>query len=145
MHDYYEQYPNRWLDLHNHINQNCGQGFLLQSDLRDRLSNQRDPTRLDAKNNPVPRQILEERNYQLARQARLAIDPMQEHINQVEEAFWLIQEERERGNVEDSDKELEPLCPHISSTPFPHGFKIPHAALYDSTIDSEAISVPLTL
>ena len=40
-----------------------------------------------------------------------------------------------RVYADDSDEELEPFAPHISNTPFPHGFKLPHLSTYDGTTD----------
>ena len=40
-----------------------------------------------------------------------------------------------RVHTYDSDEELEPFTPHISSTPFPHVFKIPHLSSYDYITD----------
>ena len=37
--------------------------------------------------------------------------------------------------ADDSYEELEPFAPHISNTPFPPGFKIPHVTTYDRTTD----------
>ena len=40
-----------------------------------------------------------------------------------------------RVRAEDSDEELEPFAPCITSTPFPPGFKVPHLSTYDDTTD----------
>ena len=40
-----------------------------------------------------------------------------------------------RAYADDSDEEMEPLAPHISNTPFPHGFKLLHVPSYDGTTD----------
>ena len=43
-----------------------------------------------------------------------------------------------RAYAYDSDEELEPFAPHISNTPFPHGFKLTHLSSYDGTTDSRS-------
>ena len=66
-------------------------------------------------------------------QAPPPIDLVQERINQLEEAFRLLQEGKNREKAYDFDEELELFASHISNTPFPNGFKIPHVAPYDGT------------
>ena len=61
----------------------------------------------------------------------VAMAAMQAQINA------LMAERAQGGRVraEDSDEELEPFAPFITSTPFPQGFKVPHLSTYDGTTD----------
>ena len=62
-------------------------------------------------------------------------DPVQERIDQHEKTFRLLKNEQENDRYEDSDEELEPFAPHISNTPFPQGFWIPHVPTFEGKTD----------
>ena len=68
-------------------------------------------------------------------QAQPPTDLVQERINQLERAFKLLKEERNKDKFDDSDEELKPFAPHISNTLFPYRIKIPHVAPFDETSD----------
>ena len=68
------------------------------------------------------------------------VDPMMERFNQLAAELQNLRANQKRAQAgqaqaEDSDEELERFAPHISNTPFPHGFKIPHMTTYDGTTD----------
>ena len=88
--------------------------------------------------NPIPRQgvgVLINNNQLPRVHAQPPVDLVQERINQLERAFKLLQDERNMDKAEDSDEELDPFAPHISNTPFPQGFRIPHVAPFDGNLD----------
>lgn len=98
-------------DLRDHLNQN--RGFeACQPNLQEKLSNQRNQAHPNVGNCGIP-EWTPERAYKQAREAQLVIYHMQEIINQPEEAFRILREERERDNATDSDDELELFAPHI--------------------------------
>ena len=47
-----------------------------------------------------------------------------------------MKNEQGQDRYEDSDEELEPFAPHISNTPFPQGFRIPHVPTFEGKTDS---------
>ncbi|XP_062093927.1 uncharacterized protein LOC133799959 [Humulus lupulus] len=56
-------------------------------------------------------------------------------MNQLEEAFRLLLEGKNKEKAYEFDEELKPFSPLILNTTFPNGFKIPHVAPYDGTTD----------
>ena len=66
------------------------------------------------------------------------VDPNQAALAAMQAQINALREERAQGGrvrAEDSDEELEPFAPCITSIPFPPGFKVPHLSTYDGTTD----------
>ena len=113
-------------DLRDHLNQSRGNGDQTNPDLRNRLNRRRDPLQ-----RREPEIVIDDSRFQKVPLA----DPVQERIDQLEKAFKLLKNEQRNDRYEDSDEELEPFAPHISNTPFPQGFRIPHVPTFEGKTD----------
>lgn len=72
--------------------------------------------------------------------AIFANDPYGAMIAQLATQLMAVEANQAQARVgrvyaDDSDEELEPFALHISNTPFPPGFKLPHLSSYDGTTD----------
>ena len=118
-------------DLWDHLNHNRGRDNPPNTDLRDHLNGRKQLAY-------IPRQgagVFINDNQPPQVQTSPPIDPVQESIEQLERAFRLLQNERSRERDEEFDEELESFAPHISNTPFPQGFRIPHVPPFDGNSD----------
>ena len=65
-----------------------------------------------------------------------AVDPRDVTMAAMQAKINALMADRAKGGrirAEDSDEELEPFAPCVTSTPFPPGFKVPHFSTYDGT------------